>query len=93
MRLAAWLIVALVVAAAVLIWWHSTPAAAFAVVPVPPGQFPLDAPRPEWPASSHTVSYSPAQGMGSDKVVYAEGLTETKARCGQRPASGCPASF
>jgi hypothetical protein len=93
MRPAAWLvIVALLAAAAALTWWQTTPAA-FAAIPVPPGQYPLDAPRPEWPATDRTRPYSPAAGMGSDAVAGAAEPVPIKAACGRRPATGCPAPF
>lgn len=91
MRPAAWLVIAaLFAAAAVLTWWTSSPAA-FASEPTPPGQYPLNVRRPEWPATERTRPYSPAAGMGSDAV--AGGASEPvppKAACGRRPAQGCP---
>jgi len=93
MRTAAWLVIAvLLAAAAALTWWQTTPAA-FAAAPVPPGQYPLDAPRPEWPATDRTRPYSPAAGMGSDTVAGAGEPVPPKAACGRRPATGCAAPF
>jgi hypothetical protein len=95
MRPAAWIVVAaLFVAAAVLTWWTTTPAA-FAAEPTPPGQYPLNAPRPEWPATERTRPYSPAAGMGSDAIGAAAAAASPppKAACGRRPAQGCPLPF
>lgn len=92
MRATAWIVIAvLFVAAAVLTWWTSTPPA-FASEPTPPGQYPLDARRPEWPATERVRPYSPAAGMGSDAIGTGAGgaAAPPKAVCGRRPAQGCP---
>ncbi len=39
--------------------------------PIPPGQFPLSDPRPEWPGSVRVRPYTPAAAMGSDEAVGA----------------------
>jgi len=93
MRAAAWIVIAaLFVAAAVLTWWTSTPPA-FASEPTPPGQYPLNSPRPEWPATDRVRPYSPAAGMGSDSVGAGTAAAPPKAACGRRPAQGCPYPF
>ncbi len=43
----------------------------------PPGQYPVDAARWEWPVSVRTKEYAPARSMGSDS---AEGLTSDSAK-------------
>ncbi len=39
----------------------------------PPGQYPLGAPRPEWPAAERVKAYKPAASMGSDTVGFSMG--------------------
>lgn len=39
--------------------------------PVPPGQYPLSDPRPEWPGSQRVRPYIPGPAMGSDEAVGA----------------------
>ncbi len=41
--------------------------------PSPPGQYPLGAPRPEWPAAERVKAYKPATSMGSDTVSFKTG--------------------
>jgi hypothetical protein len=38
----------------------------------PPGQYPLDATRPQWPVKEATKAYAPSKSMGSDAVVSTE---------------------
>jgi hypothetical protein len=47
--------------------------------PSPPGQYPLDAPRPEWPASERVKAYKPAASLGSNTVNFSSGAP--KVRC------------
>lgn len=39
--------------------------------PSPPGQFPLRAPRPQWPAIERVAPYRPGPAMGSNMVANA----------------------
>lgn len=54
--------------------------------PVPPGQYPLADPRPEWPASQRVRPYRPGPGMGSDTVVSAD-VTGPKVACALKTAT------
>lgn len=63
-------------AVALTVWFWQTGAAS----PTPPGQYPLEAPRPEWPVSVVSRSFRPAEDMGSDDVS-ASSSTEPKFRC------------
>jgi hypothetical protein len=47
--------------------------------PSPPGQYPLDAPRPEWPASERVKAYKPAASLGSNTVSFSS--VSPKVRC------------
>lgn len=47
---------------------------------VPPGQYPLDKVRPEWPGQERILPYRPSRDMGSDAFVSTEGA-DTKAKC------------
>jgi hypothetical protein len=49
--------------------------------PSPPGQYPLGAPRPEWPATERVKAYKPAASMGSDTVGFVGSLRDPKAVC------------
>ena len=46
----------------------------------PPGQYPIGAPRYEWPVSEKIAPYRPGSVMGSDAALVAGG-TDTKAMC------------
>jgi len=66
MRQSIWMIVAfLLVGAALLTYW---PQAQAWQTPVPPGQYPLNQRRPQWPLEKRSAPYHPKKGMGSDKV-------------------------
>ena len=47
---------------------------------VPPGQYPLSDPRPEWPSSELVRPYSPGPMMGSDKAI-ASNVSGPKVDC------------
>ena len=87
MRSAVITVTVLLLAAAVLLtlWISRSTAATDAT---PPGQYPLDAARFEWPATERVAVYGPAKGMGSNKVRFAGG-DDVKARCAT--ASECSA--
>ena len=46
----------------------------------PPGQYPIGAPRFEWPVSEKIAPYRPDRVMGSDAALVAGGM-DTKAMC------------
>lgn len=46
----------------------------------PPGQYPIGAPRFEWPVSEKVAPYRPGPVMGSDAALVAGGA-DTKAMC------------
>ena len=54
--------------------------------PVPPGQYPLSDPRPEWPSSQRIRPYRPGPNMGSDKAIDAD-VTGPKVACALKTAS------
>ena len=58
--------------------------------PSPPGQYPLDAERPQWPVKEATKSYAPAKSMGSDVVVSTD-VKPAKAVCAD--SDECPPSL
>jgi hypothetical protein len=70
--------VLLLVAAVLLTLWSSR--SAVEVDQTPPGQYPVDAVRFEWPATEHVAGYGPAKGMGSNKVRFAGG-DDIKGHC------------
>lgn len=72
------LTVLLLAAAVLLTLWSSRSAAE--VDQTPPGQYPVDAARFEWPVTERVAAYGPAKGMGSNKVRFAGG-DDVKARC------------
>ena len=87
MRSAVITVTVLLLAAAVLLTlWTSRSAAATDATP--PGQYPLDVARFEWPATERVAAYGPAKGMGSNKVHFAGG-DDVKGRCAT--ASECSA--
>ncbi len=47
---------------------------------VPPGQYPLDQVRPDWPGQERILPYRPDRQMGSDDFVSTDGA-DTKAKC------------
>ena len=53
---------------------------------VPPGQYPLSDPRPEWPSSQRIRPYRPGPGMGSDTAVSAD-VTGPKVACALKTAT------
>ncbi len=72
------IVVFLLVAAVLLTLWMSRSVATADATP--PGQYPVDAARFQWPATEVTAAYGPTKGMGSNKVRFAGG-EDTKARC------------
>ena len=70
--------VLLLAAAVLLTLWSSRSAAATDATP--PGQYPVDAARFEWPTTERVAAYGPAKGMGSNKVRFAGG-DDIKAHC------------
>lgn len=46
----------------------------------PPGQYPIGAPRFEWPMTQRAAPYRPGPGMGSDMVAFTD-PADAKARC------------
>jgi hypothetical protein len=78
MRSAVLTIVAFLLAGAlILTLW---PRARAAISGAPPGQYPIDEPRFQWPASIRTAPYYPRKGMGSDTVAFTDG-PEAKVSC------------
>jgi hypothetical protein len=77
---------ALLLGAALLSWW---PAQTNSVTdaPPPPGQYPLDAARYEWPAKARTAAYRPSNSTGSNDAAIA-GTKDAKAICAL--SSTCP---
>ncbi len=67
MRTAIVTVTVLLMAAAIfLTFWLRADSAAD--TRVPPGQYPVDAARFEWPVTERVAVYGPAKGMGSNKV-------------------------
>jgi len=58
--------------------------------PSPPGQYPLEEPRPQWPVKEATKGYAPTKSMGSDVVVSTE-PKPAKAVCAD--SNECPPSL
>lgn len=56
----------------------------------PPGQYPLDEARPQWPVKESTKAYAPSKSMGSDVVVSSE-PKPAKAVCAD--SDECPPSL
>ena len=89
MRTEAWIvIVVLLIGAAVLTFWNSTGAAAAV-----PGQYPIDAPRFQWPVTERNAPYQPGPEMGSDAVNFrttgaAKAICATGNPCGGTPLAG-----
>jgi len=79
MRVPTYVIVAsvlLLAVVAITLW----PPATWFQPPSPPGQYPIGAPRFEWPASEKIAPYRPSRVMGSDAAMVAGGA-DTKAMC------------
>ena len=73
MRTAILIIVGFLLAgAALLTFW---PYARAAISSVPPGQYPIDESRFQWPVRVRTAPYYPLKGMGSDTVAFTDAPT------------------
>jgi hypothetical protein len=85
MHTAAWIVIAvLLIVAAVLTFW---PAAGPAAVP---GQYPIMAPRFQWPVVERNAPYQPGPEMGSDAVNFrTTGAAKTICATGN-PCDGTP---
>jgi hypothetical protein len=46
----------------------------------PPGQYPINATRPQWPVTERVAYYRPGAAMGSDMVSFPGG-SDAKGRC------------
>ena len=67
MRTSHWLVAgALVAAVAVIAFW---PPSTYPQMPSPPGQYPLDARRPEWEATQSVGLYRPLTPTGQDTLA------------------------
>jgi hypothetical protein len=89
MRREAWLVVALLFAAAAVIGLSGL-FRGLDVDPTPPGQYPLHAPRFEWPAREKEMVYAPAKAMGDQTIVFSDSH-DAKTRCGTE--NTCPSSM
>lgn len=78
MRTSYWLVAGALVAAVVVIaFWPST----YRQSPSPPGQYPLDARRPEWEATQSVGLYRPVSSRDQD-VLAPTGFRDAKMRSG-----------
>lgn len=77
MRVPTYVIVASVLLLAVVVITLWPPAM---WVQTTPGQYPIGAPRFEWPATEKIAPYRPSRIMGSDAAMVAGGV-DTKAMC------------
>ena len=78
MRRELWIVGAfLLVGAAILTFWPSRTD----MEPSAPGQYPLHAPRFEWPVTERKKAYRPTLSMGED-VIVGRDARDAKARCG-----------
>lgn len=62
----------------VLTFWPTGAATPFD--PSPPGQYPLGASRPEWPATERVKAYTPTAAMGTNDVKF-NSNGSAKVRC------------
>jgi hypothetical protein len=71
MRTTAIIAISLILLGGILmIFWFGTDLpVAFQTAPPPPGQYPIDAETPEWPAVREARAFAPAAAMGSDATV------------------------
>ena len=88
----------LLLGAALLTWWPAQTNSE-SITPPPPGQYPLDAARYEWPAKARTAAYRPSStatrgnsdfitaATGSNDAAIA-GTKDAKAICALSPT--CP---
>lgn len=59
----------LLVGAALLTFW---PVAAATISQVPPGQYPIQQSRWQWPVTIREAPYHPRKGMGSNTVAFTD---------------------
>lgn len=79
MRTSYWLVAgALAIAVAVIAFW---PAASYKQDPSPPGQYPLDARRPNWEATLSVGRYRPISNRDQDTLT-GTGFRDVKMRTG-----------
>jgi len=84
MRSAVWTIVGVLILGSILITlWPRM--GAHDVAPSPPGQYPLNQIRFEWPVKTVQQPYRPTGGMGSDETVAYDPL-DVKAKCAFAPS-------
>jgi hypothetical protein len=77
MRTTTWIVIVfLLVGVIAFTWW---PRASIASM-TPPGQYPIDEPRFEWPMKERIKAYRPGKTMGSDGIVEQD-AAPIKARC------------
>ena len=55
----------------------------------PPGQYPLNQGRPEWPSIQSLGLYRPQGDLGSDRIVNHD-PADAKFRCGVQPGCALP---
>lgn len=75
----------LLLGAALLSWWPTQTNRA-TVEPSPPGQYPLEAVRYEWPTTTQTAPYRPSATTGSNDAAAA--VKDAKTACALSPT--CP---
>lgn len=84
MRPAYWIVGGLLLLAIALV--TMMPAVVPSFDPSPPGQYPLNQRRPQWPSIQSIGLYRPQGDLGSDRIVSHE-PADAKLRCGTE--SGC----
>lgn len=89
MRPAYWIVGGLLVLAVALVTLTMGPSVTPSFVSSPPGQYPLNQGRPQWPSIQSLGLYRPQGDLGSDRVVTHD-PADAKFRCGVQPGCALP---
>ena len=88
MRTAVWIALALIIAALIIHYWAFLSRLFFDSPASPPGQYPIGAPRWEWPVTIREKAYAPTGTMGEDRFTASDAadrktICVTSASCGE----------
>lgn len=87
MRPVYWIVGGLLVLAVALVTVFPSVTPSF--ISSPPGQYPLNQGRPEWPSIQSLGLYRPQGDLGSDRIVNHD-PADAKFRCGVQPGCALP---
>ena len=89
MRPVYWIVGGLLILAVALVTVTMRPSVTPSFESSPPGQYPLNQERPEWPLIQSLGLYRPQGDLGSDHIVTHD-PADAKFRCGVQPGCALP---